>query len=93
MNPQPKKVRTYAAIHDILFHEWDPIGCGVPPDEYDSYIPKVYSLLALREPPEKMFEYLWRLETIDMEMPGDRDKTQRVAERLLRLPAEIAAAE
>jgi hypothetical protein len=27
-----------AAVHGILRHEWNPIGCAVPEDEYDRYI-------------------------------------------------------
>jgi hypothetical protein len=27
------------AIRRVLMPEWDPIGCGAPDDEYDSYFP------------------------------------------------------
>ena len=32
-------------IRKILLCDWDPIGCGRPDDEYDSYIPMIYSIL------------------------------------------------
>lgn len=34
-----------AAIRKILHQDWDPIGCGVPEDEYDSYLWPVLRLL------------------------------------------------
>ena len=33
------------AVSAILHGEWDPIGCGVPEDEYDAYAPFVTHLL------------------------------------------------
>lgn len=33
------------AIRKILHQDWDPIGCGVPEDEYDSYLWPVLRLL------------------------------------------------
>ncbi len=32
-------------IRKILWKEWDPIGCGIPEDEYDSYVPRIHALL------------------------------------------------
>ena len=36
------------AINTILWQDWDPIGCGVPEDEYESYVWPVYKLLIAR---------------------------------------------
>jgi len=33
------------AINTILWRDWDPIGCGVPEDEYESYVWPLYKLL------------------------------------------------
>lgn len=33
------------AINAVLWRDWDPIGCGVPEDEYASYAPEVARLL------------------------------------------------
>lgn len=33
------------AVNTILWRDWDPIGCGVPEDEYESYVPEVVRLL------------------------------------------------
>ena len=32
-------------ISEILYEHWDPIGCGCPKDEYDTYAKKVVQLL------------------------------------------------
>lgn len=36
---------TAMEIRKILWVDWDPIGCGVPEDEYDDYVGPVYALL------------------------------------------------
>lgn len=33
------------AVNTVLWRDWDPIGCGVPEDEYESYAPEVVRLL------------------------------------------------
>lgn len=80
------------AIRKALFQEWDPIGvrdlCG-PEDEYDSYVMPLYELLLQRSPVQRIFEYLWWLETEHMGLPGDRQRTLHFAERLARLPDEL----
>ena len=43
----------FEQVRAILHDEWDPIGCGVPEDEYDSYAWPVLALLqrgAQRDP-------------------------------------------
>ena len=84
--------RYHEAIHRVLLHEWDPIGVGDVPgaeDEYDSYISEVYGLLVRREPRHKLVDFLWWVETDHMGLRGNRQRTERVADRLLRLTEEI----
>ena len=33
------------AINAILWQDWDPIGCGAPDDEYESYVWPLYKLM------------------------------------------------
>ena len=47
-----------AAIRKILHQDWDPIGCGVPEDEYDSYLWPVLGLLQEGAPREEVADYL-----------------------------------
>ncbi|MGD9980017.1 MAG: hypothetical protein AB7H66_11620 [Hyphomonadaceae bacterium] len=46
------------AINAILWKDWDPIGCGVPEDEYESYVWPVYKLLIDGAPREDVVAYL-----------------------------------
>jgi len=95
MSERLQHARDYhAAIREVLMRQWDPIGvAGIPEaaDEYDSYIGQLYGLLVRREPLHKMVDFLWWVETQHMGLAGNRRKTEVVAERLLRLPGEIAA--
>jgi len=75
-------------IRDVLLQEWDPIGVGTMPgaqDEYDSYVPAVYSMLIARKPVAEIFEYLLWLETEHMGLAADRQETQNIAERLFSM--------
>jgi hypothetical protein len=84
--------RFHDAIRKALLKEWDPIGISdiaEAQDEYDSYVPDIYRLLITRRPKHEVFDYLWRLETQHMGLTGDRQSTQRFAERLLRIPQEL----
>jgi hypothetical protein len=94
MSERLEQARNYhAAIREVLMREWDPIGVADIPqaaDEYDSYISQVHGLLIRREPLYKLVDFLWWVETEHMGLAGNRRRTEQVAERLLRLPAEIA---
>ena len=78
----------HAAIKQILLTEWDPIGVSEfqeAQDEYDAYVAEVYRLLSRRVRVHEVFEYLWWLETSHMGLCGDRQKTEKIAERLVAL--------
>ena len=84
--------RYLEAIKAALLNEWDPIGVKQFPDvkdEYDSYAPHVYTLLVTHRPKRELVDYLWRIETEHMGLTGNRQATERFAERLLRIPREI----
>jgi hypothetical protein len=81
-----------AALHqqikDVLLREWDPIGVQAFPeaqDEYDGYVPTLYSMLISRTPAHEVFEYLMWLETEHMGLTADRQRTQSIAEKLASL--------
>ena len=80
------------AIKQVLIKEWDPIGVKDEPlaqDEYDSYVPGVYKLLIRRKSEEKIFRYLWKIETDFMSLCGNRNHTKVIAQRLLEITKEI----
>ncbi len=94
MSERLEQARSYhTAIREVLMREWDPIGVADIPeaaDEYDSYISEVHGLLIRREPLYKLVDFLWWVETEHMGLAGNRRRTKQAAERLLRLPEEIA---
>jgi hypothetical protein len=73
------------AIRKILHKDWDPIGCGVPEDEYDSYIPTIYRLLQLQTDVTKLADHLEKLETNSMGLTANPENNRRVAEMLFRV--------
>jgi hypothetical protein len=73
------------AINAILWKDWDPIGCGVPEDEYESYVWPVYKLLIDGELRDKVGAHLrWVAdEQISVSVPEDR--LQAVVDKLMAL--------
>ena len=73
------------AINAILWRDWDPIGCGVPEDEYESYVWPVYKLLIDDARREAVIAYLrWVAdENITVSVPNDR--LQAVVDKLVAL--------
>lgn len=65
--------------------EWDPIGCGVPDDEYDSYIPGIYQMMQLQSDVDKLSAYLQHVETKLIGLPARPEVNLRVAKILLHL--------
>ena len=73
------------AIRPILMSEWDPIGCGVPDDEYDGYIPVIYRLMQARVSIEDLASHLQEIETERMGLPARPEVNRRVAKMLLEV--------
>ena len=71
------------AIRRILMSEWAPIGCGVPDDEYDGYIPAIYDLILSRVSIEKLAAILQEFETQRMGLSARPEVNRRVANLLL----------
>ena len=82
-NKEPKWKEDVDAIRRILMAEWDPIGCGVPDDEYDSYIPEIYRLLQEGVDAHSLAAHLETLETIWMGLCAFPERNRRVAEKLI----------
>ncbi len=73
------------AINTILWKDWDPIGCGVPEDEYESYVWPVYKLLLDGAPREAVAAYLrvTAAEVITVSVPENR--LEAVVDKLMAL--------
>ncbi len=53
------KFKEFAKIVDVLlWKEWDPIGCGVPADEYTTYAYTTAGIVWRNENKELMLEFL-----------------------------------
>ena len=57
-------------IKRLLWKEWDPIGCGVPEDEYDSYAFRVFVMLNEGKDQNEIADYLRWVETDHMGLDG-----------------------
>jgi hypothetical protein len=76
------------AIRTILLTDWDPIGCGVPDDEYDSYIGGIYGLMQNGATAESLARHLNSIESESMGLAVNPKTTERnlvVANSLLGL--------
>lgn len=73
------------AINTILWRDWDPIGCGVPEDEYESYVWPVYKLLIDGAPRQDVVAYLRWAADENMTCPVPENRLQAVVDRLLAL--------
>ena len=66
----------------LLWAVWDPIGAGVPVDEYESYVPIIWNLLAEHATVDEVAERLDRIAEEQMSLPPGRGRV--AAERLSR---------
>jgi len=73
------------AINTILWQDWDPIGCGVPEDEYWSYVWPVYTLLIDGAPREDVADYLRWVADEHITCPVPENRLQAVVDKLLAL--------
>lgn len=73
------------AINTILWRDWDPIGCGVPEDEYHSYVWPVYKLLIDAAPRADLVAYLRWAADENITCPVPEKRLQEVVDKLLAL--------
>ncbi len=80
-----KAMAGFEAVRAILWRDWDPIGCGVPEDEYDAYVWPTLSLLQRGAPAHEIVAYLGETaaHTIGCPVPGK--KTDMVVAKLMAL--------
>lgn len=74
-----------AAVRTILHQDWDPIGCGVPEDEYDSYLWPVLKLLQDGAPPAAIADYLRNAARDAMSSTVPEERLALVVDKLLAL--------
>lgn len=72
-------------VQAILHADWDPIGCGVPLDEYDSYAWPVVRMLGEGAAPEAIARHLRCAADEAMQSPVPAERLAAVVDRLMKL--------
>ena len=84
----PEQNELYKRVDEVLHYVWDPIGVAGEPharDEYNSYLPKVFSLLLETEDGSFIAEYLMDVESDAMGLtPADRETAEEVTGILIK---------
>ena len=76
----------YRRTSEILYYIWDPIQLNGAPearDEYDSYLPKVFSKLVSDNPKGKIVEYLIKVEVGSMGISPSKEKAIEIEQLLI----------
>ena len=76
----------YKKIDEILWKEWDPIGVNDIDDvrdEYQSYTPHIFSLTIHGADKIEIAEHLFKLETVNMGMTGNKNHCEDVAQKII----------
>lgn len=77
--------KTLSIIGQILLEDWDPIGIkkfSEASDEYDSYATDIAQMVYRGANRNTIFEYLRKIETEHMGIPGDEVITDTVAKKI-----------
>ena len=85
-NIPPRELELHQRTDEVLHYLWDPIGAaGVPSarDEYDSYLPRVLSLLKQGASDLELAGYLITVEEEQMGLRPNLARASEVAEILL----------
>jgi len=77
----------YKRIDDVLWFDWDPIGVNdiAPRDEYQSYVPEIFSLVKAKVDRQVIADRLLKLETDNMGMSGTIENCLRIADKILAI--------
>ena len=75
----------FEKVRVILHGEWDPISCGAPLDEYDSYCWPMLALLRRKAPRYEVETYLRWAADEQMHSPVPADRLTSVLDGLMAL--------
>jgi hypothetical protein len=82
-----------AEFNLILWSAWDPIGAGVPLDEYESYAPRVASLLESGADAGALAEALAELRVHRMGLDPALEEDRRAASKLIDWYSQVRTTE
>ena len=87
--PELKRAKAdFAKVRAILHGEWDPIGSGVPDDEYDSYVWPVLAMLKRKADSTEVEAYLRWATDEAMKCPVPEGRLASVLDHLMVLDVE-----
>jgi hypothetical protein len=78
----------YNLLDELLWKEWDPIGVNDIEDvrdEYQSYTPAIFSFKINGADKVKIGEYLYKIETINMGLQGNKFRCEEIAQKIIDL--------
>jgi hypothetical protein len=84
----PEEKELYRRIDEVLFYLWDPIGVAGAPearDEYEGYVPHVFSLLTNQAGSVIIADFLAKTEAEDMGLSkseGAQERARKIADLL-----------
>lgn len=75
----------YKGVDEILWNDWDPIGVNdvAPRDEYQSYVPEIFSLLIKNKTDKEIAERLHKIETETIGVLGSSEHCLKIAHKLI----------
>ena len=75
----------FKSVDEILWNEWDPIGVNdvAPRDEYQSYVPEIFSLLIQNRTDKEIADRLYKIETETIGVIGSREHCLTIAKKLI----------
>lgn len=76
--------KTYAAIDEILWFDWDPIGINnvAPRDEYQSYTQTIFGLKLSQASVDIIAQKLYDIETNTIGIYGDFERCREIAKKI-----------
>jgi hypothetical protein len=83
MNKEQKEL--YKAVDEILWNDWDPIGVNeiAPRDEYQSYVPEIFSMLIQNKTDIEISDRLYKIETETIGVLGRKEHCLTIAKKLI----------
>ena len=71
----------FKSVDEILWNEWDPIGVNnvAPRDEYQSYVPEIFSFLIQNRTDKEIADRLSKIENETIGVIGSREHCLTIA--------------
>ena len=88
----PDQLELYKRIDEILFYKWDPIGISDwdwARDEYQSYLPRVFSHALESDSPEQITKYLGVASTESMGLSAAPEHDMEIAKMIIEIKESL----